>query len=251
MAGDQNDEGNQAPAEAAQRQPVFLLPAWVTGLCAILIAIQAAQSLVLNEAGQQALLGWLAFFPYRLIDPAGVEGGWLPLLWTPVTHAFLHAGWEHLGLNVVWLAIFATPVARRYGGPSMLALFLIGAVVGAIAFAATTLPQPQVLVGASGGIAALTGAATRFIFQPVVVGVDPNTGQRVMLGRRLATLGEVLRNPTARFFSLVWIVLNGIVPLLPMFTGGEGVEVAWQAHLGGFIAGMLIVPLFERSARNG
>jgi membrane associated rhomboid family serine protease len=211
-----------------------------------LLAIQAADSLVLNDQGRELLLTWFAFVPYRLIDPGSIPGGWLPLLWTPFTHAFLHGGWQHVIFNTVWLAVFATPVAQRYGAPRMFALFLVGAFVGAMAFAATTLPQVQVLVGASGGIAALTGAAVRFIFQPPVVAVDPETGERVLLGRRLATLGEFVRNPTARFFSLVWIVLNGIVPLLPMLTGTAAVEVAWQAHLGGFLAGVLLVPLLER-----
>jgi membrane associated rhomboid family serine protease len=146
----------------------------------------------------------------------------------------------------VWLAIFATPVTQRYGALRMLILFLVGAAVGALAFAATTLPQVQVLVGASGGIAALTGAATRFVFQPPVVVVDEKTGERHLAGRRLATLGEFLRNPTARFFALAWIVLNGIVPLLPLVTGSDTVQIAWQTHIAGFLTGLLLVPLLER-----
>ena len=102
------------------------------------------------------------------------------------------------------------------------------------------------LVGASGGVAALTGAAVRFIFQPPVIAVDEKTGERHLLGRHLATLREFVRNPTARFFSLTWIALNGIVPLLPMFIGNSDFQVAWQAHIGGFLAGLLLVPLFER-----
>ena len=200
----------------------------------------------LNESAQDAVLTWLAFVPDRLLQPAQFEGGAWPLLWTPFTHAFLHAGWEYVGLNTIWLAIFATPVTQRYGGTGMVLLFLIGAAVGALAFAATTLPQLQVLLGASGGIAALTGAAVRFIFQPPVVAIDAETGERHVIGRHLASLGEFVRNPTARFFSLTWIVLNGIVPLVPMFTGANDLQVAWQAHIGGFLAGLLLVPLFER-----
>jgi membrane associated rhomboid family serine protease len=246
MSSDEKPEPDQGSTAVPRRQPVFLLPLAVTALCGLLLAIQAADTLVLNDQGRELVLTWFAFVPYRLIDPESVPGGWLPLIWTPFTHAFLHGGWQHVIFNSVWLAVFATPVAQRYGAPRMLILFLVGAFVGAAAFAATTLPQVQILVGASGGIAALTGAAVRFIFQPPVVGIDPETGDRVLLGRRLATLGEFVRNPTARFFSLVWIVLNGIVPLLPMLMGTAAVEVAWQAHLGGFLAGVLLVPLLER-----
>ena len=246
MSGDENHQSDQRPAATPQRQPIFNLPLAVLALCGLLLAIQAASDLVLNDSGRQDLLTWLAFIPYRLIDPTHADGGLWPLLWTPFTHAFLHAGWEHVGLNVVWLAIFATPITQRYGAVRMFALFLIGALAGAIGFAATTLPQVQILLGASGGIAALTGAAVRFIFQPPVVVTDEKTGERHFLGRKLATLSEFVRNPTARFFALVWIAINGIVPIIPMLTGNTDFQVAWQAHIGGFLAGLLLVPLLER-----
>ena len=246
MSDDGKDQQLQVPATEPQRQPIFNLPFAVAALCGLFLAIHAAQSLVLNDSGREQLLTWFAFVPYRAIDPAGVPGGIWPLFWTPITHAFLHAGWEHVLLNTVWFAIFATPVTQRYGPVKMLVLFVLGAIVGAAAFAATTLPQIQVLVGASGGIAALTGAAVRFIFQPLQVAVNPETGERVALGRKLATIPEVFRHPTARIFTLTWVILNGVVPLLPMFFGGVDVQVAWQAHLGGFLLGFFLVPLLER-----
>lgn len=239
----------QGVEQERERQPIFNLPPALLALCVLLVAIQAASDFLLNQAARELLLGWFAFIPYRALEPGAFDGGLWPLLWTPFTHAFLHAGWEHVGLNVVWLAIFGTPVTARYGAAGLLILFLAGALVGAAAFAATTLPQLQILVGASGGIAALTGAAVRFIFQPPIIAIDEATGERRLLGRRLATLGEFVRNPTARFFSLTWIVLNGIVPLIPMLTGSTGFQVAWQAHIGGFLAGFLLVPLFERRVK--
>ncbi|MEQ1771317.1 MAG: rhomboid family intramembrane serine protease [Devosia sp.] len=247
MSSDDNSQQNQAQAAEPSRQPIFLLPGAVLLLCGILVAIEAAKSLVLNEAGVESLLAWFSFFPYRLIEPEAVEGGWLPILWTPLTHAFLHSGWEHVLMNSVWLAIFATPLTKRYGTIPMLLLFAIGAIAGAAAFAATTLPNPAVLVGASGGVAALTGAALRFMFQPVVVAVDPETGERRVVGRRLAGIREVAMHPSARTFAIVWIIGNAIVPLLPLLTG-MSVGIAWQAHLGGFFAGFLLVPLFERKS---
>ena len=95
-------------------------------------------------------------------------------------------------------------------------------------------------------MAGLTGAAVRFMFQPVIWGRDPETGEPRPLGRRLAGLIDVLREPRARFFTLIWVLLNAAVPLLPLLTGGEGVGIAWQAHLGGFFAGLLMVGLFEK-----
>jgi membrane associated rhomboid family serine protease len=249
MSDDEKPQVNQDVGQAPPRQPIFNLPAPLLALCIVLVAIQAASDFLINEPMRELLIGWFAFIPYRVVEPSGFDGGLWPLLWTPFTHAFLHAGWEHVGLNVVWLAIFGSPVTARYGTFGLLALFLVGAFVGALAFAATTLPQLQILIGASGGIAALTGAAVRFIFQPPVIAIDEATGERRLLGRRLASLTEFVRNPTARFFSLTWIVLNGIVPLVPVLMGGAGVQIAWQAHIGGFLAGLLLVPLLERRPR--
>jgi membrane associated rhomboid family serine protease len=243
-------EQDRAPENAPQqgREPVFLLPGDVTAVIGVLAAIHLASTLVLNQAGQLQLIFWFAFQPLRII--AGLDDPSLavPLIWTPFSHALLHAGWEHLLINAAWFAIFATPVSRRYGAGPMLAIFFVSAAVGAALFAATTLYSGAYLVGASGGVAGLTGAAMRFIFQPVIVAQHPETGERVIVGRRLASFGDLWRDTRARFFILIWVVLNAAVPLLPLLTGME-VSVAWQAHLGGFLAGILMVGLFERQTK--
>ena len=249
MSSDEKRQSDQRPGGHPDRQPIFSLEPVVAVVAGLFLAIHAAQSLVLNDSGRNELLVWFAFIPYRMLDIAASPGGIGPVLWTPVTHAFLHSGWEHVILNTIWFVIFATPVSHRYGGAKLLALFAIGAVAGAVAFAATTLPEFSLLIGASGGVSALTGAAIRFMFQPIETARNPETGEVVVLGRRLASIAEVFRNPTARIFTIVWIVLNGIVPLLPMFMPDMAVQVAWQAHLGGFLVGFLIVPLFERRPR--
>src|SRR5690606_13077013 len=139
----------------------------------------------------------------------------------------------------------ATPVARRYGAGPMLAIFLLSAAAGAAAFTLTSLYEGIFLIGASGGVAGLTGAAVRFIFQPVLWTQHPETGQRIVLGRKLASLKEFVSHGQARLFALIWVLLNAAVPLLPLLTGAQ-VGIAWQAHLGGFFAGLFIVGLFER-----
>jgi len=242
-------EQGQSPINPQKpgREPIFLLPGAVTAVVGLLVAVHLASTLVLNQDGQLQLVFWFAFQPLRILAAADDLTLAIPLIWTPFTHALLHGGWEHLLVNVAWFAIFATPVARRYGAGPMLAIFFISAAAGAALFAATTLYSGLYLIGASGGVAGLTGAAVRFIFQPVIVSQHPETGERVIIGRRLASLGELMADNRARFFVLIWVVLNAAVPLLPLVTGME-MSVAWQAHLGGFFAGILMVGLFERKA---
>lgn len=240
-------ERPQMPVPPAPRahEPIFLLPGAITALIGVLVAIHLASTLVLNPDGQIQLLFWFAFQPYRIVLAGADPSFAVPLLWTPFSHAFLHAGWDHLLINAAWLVIFATPVVRRYGAGPMLALFLISAAGGAALFAATTLYSQVYLIGASGGVAGLTGAAIRFMFQPVLVGQNPETGERIVLGRRLASIAGVFANPRSRWFTLIWLVLNAAVPLVPLLTGSS-LAIAWQAHLGGFAAGFLLVGLFER-----
>ena len=247
MSDERNHQQNQAPDD---RQPAILLPGVVTALLGLMLAVQLARTFILNEQSDPQLVYWLAFIPARVVFSGEDPGGCIPLLCTPFTHAFVHAGWEHLLINCAWLAIFGTPVARRYGAWATVILFLATAVAGAAAFAMTDLSDGQWLIGASGGVAGLTGAACRFIFQPVIVGRDPETGEARVLGRRMATLGELMRNQRAAFFIVVWLVLNAAVPFLPLLIG-QSIGIAWQAHLGGFLAGLFLAPLFERRPSRG
>ena len=241
----QNSPESQRNQRSDGREPAIMLPGVVTALLGLMVAVHLARVFVLNNEGALNLLIWFAFLPVRLIAADEVPGGLLPLIWTPFTYAFLHGGWEHLLINCAWLAIFGTPVARRYGVTATLTIFFVSSLAGAALFAATTLPDTQVMLGASGAVAGLTGAACRFMFQPVIVARDPVSGEAKVLGRKTASLLDLAREGRARFFILIWLVLNAAVPFLPLLIG-EQTGIAWQAHLGGFIAGLLLPPLFER-----
>lgn len=230
--------------ESSGREPMFNLPGAVLALLAIILAIHAGQAFVFDPGNRYDLNLWFAFIPARLSFPGEIPGGYVPLIWTPFTHALLHANWMHVLLNAAWLAIFGTPVARRYGAVRFFLVFAVTSAVGALAFALFYTHSGAFLVGASGGISGLTGVAVRFIFQPVIIKRDPETGEPVVLGRKLASLREVFANSRARGLTLVWLALNALAPILPLVSGMEA-DIAWQAHIGGFLAGFLFAPLLE------
>lgn len=243
---------NVPNGEGGGRQPIFLLPRAVSALAGLLVAIHLGASLILDVSGLGNLRIWFGFIPFRLSAPDLLPGGMVPLVWSGFTHALLHVDFTHLLVNTAWLLIFGTPVARRYGAVPFLAVFFLGALAGALLLTAVQFAfvnQFSVLIGASGGVSALTGAAMRFIFQPVVVGRNPETGEPVILGRHTATLGQLFSNPRSRAFIIFWVGLNLLIPLAPLFTG-VSVPIAWEAHLGGFIAGLLMPSLFDARGRR-
>ncbi len=228
-----------------QRQPIFNLPNIVILLMAVMLLVQIIVYFSPKEFVSRQLVLWFGFFPLRLIAPEMFSNGFLPVIWTIFTHSLLHASWEHLFVNLAWLAIFGTPVARRYGAGVFLIIFFISAAMGALLFAFFTLPQMSLLVGASGGISGLTGVAIRFIFQPVKIAKDEDSGEIIILGRELANFRQLFANKTSRYFIIIWVGLNALIPLMPLLFNIEGFEIAWQAHLGGFFAGLFLAPLFE------
>ena len=236
---------HQNGTKSQKSEPIFTLSPVLTGLIGVIAAIHLAQTLVLDEEGRTFVWLWFGFIPFRLLSFDTMPSELWPLLWTPVTHAFLHSGWDHLILNIAWLAIFGTPVVGRYGAQALIALFVASAVAGALIFAASTWGNLHVLVGASGGIAGLMGAAVRFMFQPVLFVRHPETGEAVPVGRKLATIAEVFQNPRSRALTVVWLLLNLAMPVLPLVFGQDW-QIAWEAHLGGFVFGFLVVPLLEQ-----
>lgn len=240
------------PSTAPRREPIFNVPGVITALVGLMWAIHIASDLALDDYGMGNLRIWFAFIPDRFVAAEQWPGGAWPLIWTGFTHAFLHVDYMHLAVNTAWLAVFGTPVARRYGASGMLTVFLLGALAGALVQAVAlslAMSQFAILLGASGGVSALTGAAMRFIFEPVMWGRDAETGEPKPLGRRTATLSGVFRNTRSRTFIIFWMGLNLLIGFMPMILG-VNIAIAWEAHLGGFVAGLLLPSVLDATARR-
>jgi membrane associated rhomboid family serine protease len=105
------------------------------------------------------------------------------------------------------------------------------------------------MMGASGAISGLMGAASRFIFQPsgpVLGGIRLGPKADGMKGEgALLSLSEMLRNPASLRFIGLWMLFNLLVGVLGSSSLADGGNIAWIAHLGGFVAGVLTVPLLD------
>jgi membrane associated rhomboid family serine protease len=244
----------------AAAEPIFNVPPVVTAMLVVLGLIEAVREWVLAPQSDLDLLGWFAFIPARydpmpLIEGA-YPGGMGADVWTFVTYALLHGSMLHLGLNAVWLLAFGTPVARRFGAPRFLAFLAVTAAAGAAMHLATHVGDGSPMVGASAAISGCMAGAIRFVFQ--------REGPLGLLGRRdresyavlAAPLGVALRDPRILIFLVVWFALNLLFGLGSLAMVGEGETVAWQAHVGGFLAGLFGFTAFDpigrqRPARGG
>ena len=237
------------PLEAQRRrEPVFNLPPVIVALSAILIAVHVARQFLSQESDLNVLL-WTAFLPARYshvpVLNGLMPGGLAADIWTFVTYSFLHGDWIHLGVNLIWFLAFGSAVAWRFGAPRFLAFCAVTAAAGAAVHLLFHFGDIAPLVGASAAISGAMAAAVRFAFEAGgPLGAWRNSGPeafRVPASPLLASL----RNTQVLVFLGVWFALNLLFGLTSAMTNLSEGSVAWQAHVGGFLAGLLLFPLFD------
>lgn len=261
------------------RVPVFNMPGIVTASITVLAAIHGLRGVLPDDLDLTLLLN-LAFIPARwtaALDPsraaeivsAASEAAGGPEIaaarrefarylvtdpdampWSFGSYGLLHGSWTHLIFNGVWLAVFGTPVARRYGALRYGLLALAGIVAGSVLHLLLDPLSTMPLVGASAGISALMAAAARFVFQPPPPFLSAAPWQ-VPPRPPLQTIPELMRNRTAVLFLAVLLVTNLLFGLLALPLGGADGPIAWDAHLGGFLAGFFLLPLMEPRPHRG
>jgi membrane associated rhomboid family serine protease len=213
------------------RQPIFRAPASVIGLIALLAAAHAARVFAPKPWPDRIL------DDYALNPLAYLGGDLFHQAVPPFSHMLLHADWTHLAINCAWLLAFGPVVARRFGDTAFLAFFILCGVAGAAAFVALDWGQGVGAIGASGAISGLMGAAIRMM--------DVANPYLNLTTRPLAPLFS----RQVMLFSAVFLVLNLLSGLFGFFLVGPGQSIAWQDHLGGYLAGLLLASLFERYLR--
>ena len=239
-----------------QSEPIFNIPAVVIAVLAALAAIHGVRELVLGilSTADEEVLELFAFIPKRYeTNVFGLEtyaGGLGPEIWTFVTYALLHADVTHMLMNVVWFVPFGTAVARRFGPPRFLAFFAVTAAAGAAVHLATHAGEGFPLIGASAAVSGMMAASVRFAFQPG--GPLAEWQKRDPRSWQIPTvpLLSALHDPRIVGFLAVWFGLNILFGLGSVPIVGEGQTVAWEAHIGGFLAGLFLFGVFDPAPKQ-
>jgi len=154
---------------------------------------------------------------------------------TVFTHMFLHGGWFHLIGNLWFLWVFGDNVEDVMGGPRFLVFYVLCGLAAFAAQAATGPDSAIPMVGASGAIGGVMGAYARLYPRaPVHLLVVFFLWVDRMVVPAIVMLGY-------------WFVIQiiGGIPALASEAGG----VAFWAHVGGFVAGILLIPVFAKPDR--
>jgi len=249
-------DGARMQPVTQRSEPMFNVPPVVIATVVVLALVHALRVLVLTDAEDLQFLLTFAFIPARYAGDAvganSLPGGFGAELWTFFTYAFIHADLLHIGLNLAWLLPFGTALARRFGAWRYAAFMLVMAAAGALAHLISHPGAMVPMIGASAAISGAMAAAMRFVFQrggPLAMwrAQSDGTAYRVAAVRLSATL----RDPRFLVFLVVWLGLNALLGLGTVAIEEEAQQIAWQAHIGGFVAGLLLFDAFDPVAPRG
>lgn len=214
------DPWTDAPEPPEGREPAITAPAGALWLAGLLVAAFLVQTLAAPPALIQAAIYTPS--PTPLAHPLAL-----------FTAIWLHGGWGHLGMNAAFALAFATPLARFLGeGPrgsaSLFLYFLACGALGNLGFGLLHAGQPYSLIGASGGVSGLAAGAAR------IVGGGGGIGG--------------FRSPFVLSMGAAWILSNLVVALAGGALIEGGAQIAWEAHLAGFAAGLFLLRPFAALA---
>ncbi len=218
------------PVGHRTHEPFLRLPGAVTALLLALIGAHAARALASQRLSDIVLRDY-AFWPWHYdraylaafhVNPPNVLDQAIPF----VSYLFLHANWEHLAVNCIWLLPFGAIVARRFGAVPFLLFFLVCGIGGAVVHLAFNWGSMAPVVGASAAVAGLMAAAFR------------------MMGMPPGALAPLL-SPRILLWSGVWTLINIVAGMTGLGAGSEVRLIAWQAHLGGYFSGLFLAGPFQ------
>ncbi len=228
------------------REPILTLPGALTAYIA-LIAVVHLRVLLPPEL-ENWTIDVFGFIPKRydstLLDIT-FPGGAGAKVWTFVSYSLLHANLSHIGFNVLWLLPFGSALARRFGAFRFFVFMAVTATAGALAHLLTHEHAVAPMIGASASVSGTMAAAIRFAF---VKGsfLSFSRGDADEAAKVPAlSLMHALRDTRVLGFLGVWFGVNIVFGVGSIAIGADGASVAWQAHIGGFLAGLMLFSLFD------
>lgn len=193
------------------------------------------QELSMGDAALTRVIHTFGVKPYDFLQGLANQPGNLFLYVPLITNLFLHGGWLHIIGNMWYLKIFGDNIEDRIGHGNFLLFYLICGVAANLVQIILDPAARVPTIGASGAISGVLGAYLVCFPRAKVSTLIP-----------IFIFFTIIDIPALLFLGL-WFILqlqSGAASLVM-----AGTNVAWWAHAGGFLAGMLLIPLFPQRAR--
>lgn len=205
----------EQPTASGKNEPMFNIPFVPLVVAVGLVVLYWAQG-TLSDGGLSLAL-----------RPIDIENGYLQGL---VTHIAVHGGWVHVIMNAIGTIAFGAPVARDLvrglGAVAWLVFYIVCGVIGGLGYALINWGDVVPVVGASGAVFGMIGASLRLMAGPGLL--------------------IPLFHPLVMRSAVAWLAVTIIFGLMGGVLVGEGARVAWEAHLFGFFAGIILIDPFHR-----
>lgn len=225
-------------------QPMFNLPRVILAFILLSVGIFIGRTWYLAGDGAATFLLTFCFMPMRyqvLASGMGFPGGWPAGLWSPLTYVFLSPSPSSLMFDLLWLAAFGTAVARRFGPWRFILFSAAAAIIGAGLFWLLSKDTQSVLLGPNFVVAALLGAAIRFIYAAGLGGIMTMESE----AWRQPALGIVEMWSDVRVLQLFGFIFaaNTLFAVLYASSGLDG--RALLHNVLGYVVGILLFSLFD------
>lgn len=229
---------------SAPNQPLFNVPGSVLAVIALLVAIHAVRFFMPADLDNWFVVA-SAFVPSRYAgDMQLLPGGLVSAVLSPVTYQLVHGNLTHLLFNGLWLLAFGGAIAMRVGTRRFLAFTLFAGIVSAAIYLAFHWGARTPVIGASGAVAGLMGGTMRFLFSAL----DSGGIWRLREAPRSVALMPLKVALTDKRVLVATAILVGINLLTFAGVDSAGVDaasIAWEAHIGGYLAGLLTFGFFD------
>lgn len=225
-------------------EPMFNLPKVILAFILLSAGIFVGRTWYLGGDGAAIFLLTFCFTPMRyhyLASGVGFPGGWPAGLWSPFTYVFLSPSLQSLIFDLLWLTAFGTAVARRFGPWRFVGFTAVAAAAGAGLFWLLASDSEQLLLGPNFVVAALLGAAIRFIYAAGLGSIMTMGGDTW----RQPALGIVEMWSNVRVLQLLGFIFaaNALFAILYASSGLDGRALLQNAL--GYIVGILLFSLFD------
>ncbi len=226
--------------------PAINAPGVILVSLAVLVCVHIYRQLLSGNEDLELLLVF-AFIPARYVASdaslGAFPGGFPAEIWTFFSHALIHGDWMHLLLNGIFMLAFGSAVARRLSPTGFLIFSFVCVLGGAVTQLIVNWGEMIIMIGASAAVSGQFAAAIRLLYGHEQGGsLFPATP----VERGPAPLANVLRDQNALIILAVWAGMNYLSGTGAIDLSARSSGVAWEAHVGGFVAGLLLFGIFDR-----